>query len=106
MPILNRDAFFAKLQKAVGNDTSEESLSLIEDMTDTYNDLEERANNAGNDWEKKYHDLNHSWQEKYKARFFSTGGKCNTPTIIYRDRAVDEEEAPDPADVRIDDLFK
>lgn len=78
MAVLSREDFFSRLQSAVGNDVSEESLTLIEDMTDTYNDLEKRANGDGVDWEKRYNELDESWKQKYRHRFFSGNGQCNS----------------------------
>ena len=73
MAVLTRDEFFDRVQRVAGTDTSDDTLTFIEDMTDTYNSLEERANGDGNDWEQRYHELDESWKEKYKKRFFSGG---------------------------------
>ena len=61
MSVLNRDDFFNRIQNIAGTDTSDETLGFIEDMTDTYNDLEARVNGDGVDWEQRYHDLDESW---------------------------------------------
>ena len=71
MAVLTRDDFFDRVQKIVGTDTSDDSLTFIEDMTDTYNNLDEKANGDGTDWEQRYKDLDEAWKEKYKKRFFS-----------------------------------
>lgn len=101
MSVLNRDEFFNRLHTMVGTDTSDESISFIEDMTDTYNDMENRLNGDATNWEQKYNELDKSWREKYRHRFFSGNGGSI-------DRPDDEDEADDynPDDVKIDDLFE
>ena len=77
MPILNRDEFMSRLQSYIGEDTSDETVSFIEDVTDTFNDLESRTVDNSGEWEEKYNqlsaekdELDKSWRERYKARFF------------------------------------
>lgn len=103
MAVLARDDFFTRLQTMVGTDTSEESLAFIEDMTDTYNDLEQRASGDGVDWEQRYNELDKSWREKYRHRFFSGGGSSYIPPT-----EPGEDPGPDGAkkDIKIEDLFK
>lgn len=97
MAVLSRDEFFDRVQRVVGTDTSDETLTFIEDMTDTYNSLEERVNGDGSDWEQRYHDLDEAWKEKYKKRFF-TGGST---------RIVEEEKYEEKKDdIDFDDLFE
>ena len=64
MAVLTRDEFFDRVQKIVGTDTSDDSLTFIEDMTDTYNNLDEKANGDGTDWEQRYKDLDEAWNIK------------------------------------------
>ena len=66
--ILTRDEFFDAINKRVGENTDDESLKFIEDMTDTYNSLETDRNS--DDWERKYKDLDAEWRERYRRRFF------------------------------------
>ena len=96
MPELDREAFFNRLHEKIGNDTSEEAISFLEDMTDTFNGLEKRANSSGEDWKKKYYELDESWKAKYKHRFMtSDGGYCGPS----------KEDEPEVKEVTIDSLF-
>lgn len=97
MAVLTRDEFFDRVQRIVGTDTTDESLTFIEDMTDTYNSLDERANGDGTDWEQRYRDLDESWKEKYKKRFFSGGSS----RVIEDVKDVEEKK-----EVTYDDLFE
>lgn len=100
MAILNRDDFFNRLNERIGTDSSEESIKFLEDMTDTYNDLETKAKSDSEDWKKKYEDLDKAWKAKYKSRFFS-GAPMYTP-----DNPDDGGTKGDPTQIKIDDLFK
>lgn len=99
--ILNRDEYFNRLHAMVGTDTTDESISFIEDMTDTYNDMENRLNGDGTDWEAKYKELDKSWREKYRHRFFSGNGGA-----IEQGEPDPDENEYNPDDVKIDDLFE
>ncbi len=101
MAILKREEFFTKLNERIGNNTDDESLAFIEDMTDTYDDLERRANGDGTDWEKKYRENDEAWRKKYTRRFFH-GGSNYRPD--FEEEFGDDEE--DKSKITIDDLFK
>lgn len=102
MAILARDDFFSRLQERVGTATSDEDIAFIEDMTDTFNDLENRANGDGVDWEQRYHDLDESWKQKYKHRFFS-GGAMNIPNAPTQE---EEDAQARASSITFNDLFK
>ena len=80
MSVLNRDEFMTRLKERIGEDTSDEAVTFIEDFTDTYDDLEKRTNDTNNEYEEKYkeavrekEELDKEWREKYKSRFFDEG---------------------------------
>lgn len=98
MAILNRDEFFNRLHNRLGDDTSDESISFLEDMTDTYNSLEDRANGDGEDWKRKYEELDESWKKRYRHRFFN-GGDRSVPDEI------EDSEEKSSEDITIKDLF-
>lgn len=104
MAILNRDDFFSRIQAVIATAPGEDGTAFLEDMTDTYNSLEDRANGNGEDWEKKYHELDKAWEDRYRHRFFS-GGASNG----YRPdppSASGEDDEYDPDAVTFNDLFK
>lgn len=101
MSVLNREEFFAKLNTLLSDDTSDESIAILEDMTDTYNDMERKANGDGVDWEAKYKELDESWKKRYRHRFFSGGSNTAETSIV-----DDEQEEYTPESVKIDDLFE
>lgn len=73
MAVLDRDTFFNRIRERLGEDNSEEALSYLEDMTDTWEDWEHRANREGEEnWEEKYNNLDAEWRKRYRDRFFNT----------------------------------
>lgn len=98
MPILNRDDFFGRLHERLGEDTSEDAIKFLEDMTDTYNDLEKRATGDGTDWQKKYNELDEAWKKRYRHRFFNTDSRDVPPD--------EDDDRGSVEDISIDDLFK
>lgn len=103
MAVLNRDDFFSRLQTVIGENNSDESIQLMEDMTDTYNDLENRANGDGVDWEQRYHELDESWKKKYRHRFFSGNGAS---AIGNGGSPGNDDNETRAKDITINDLFK
>lgn len=98
MAVLTKEEFFERLKGRIGDDSSDETISFLEDMTDTYNDFETRLKGDGVDWEAKYRELDESWKKRYRHRFF-TGESAPMTT--------DEEETQEyrPEEVSIEDLF-
>lgn len=63
----------------VGDDSSDEALSFIEDISDTLRDYQAKADENYNrekddeieEWKKKYDELDMEWRNRYKERFFN-----------------------------------
>lgn len=103
MAVLKRDEFFNRLESQIHNDTSDDAISFLEDMQDTYNDLERRAAGDGEDWEKKYHDLDETWRARYKHRFFN--GSANREFASDDDNKEAKDDY-DPEEITVESLFK
>ena len=101
MAFLGRDDFFKRIHDRMPNATSDEDISFLEDLTDTYNELENRGNTDAQYWKDKAEEIDKSWREKYKHRFFN-GGDRSVPT----GKQTDDNEEYDPSSVGIDDLFE
>lgn len=99
MSVLNRDDFFARVQNIVGTDTSDESLQFVEDMTDTYNEMERQVNGDGINWQERYNELDNSWRERYRHRFFNGGS-----SYIPQERENETKDGKGDT-ITIDDLF-
>lgn len=105
MAVLNREEFFKRLNGFIGDRTGEETVGFLEDMTDTYNSMENHANGDGVDWHQKYDELNKSWEERYKHRFFN-GGDRSVPMHVPGEDSENAKPEYDPDAVTIDSLFK
>lgn len=94
MAVRNKDELLNTIRERFGEDTSDETLGFIEDLTDTITDLETRASDT-TDWKAKYEQNDADWRTKYKERFFNPVGE--------------EEDEPDPEPtpkMTFEDLFK
>lgn len=74
MAVKTDDELMEQLKTKLGEDTSDEALSLMTDLRDT---LQDRA--GSEDWHQKYDELDADWRKKYRDAFFNTpvddGGK-------------------------------
>lgn len=68
MAVRSKEELLTIIKDRIGEDSSDEAISFIEDVTDTLNDYESRASE---DWEVKYHQLDEEWRTRYKERFFN-----------------------------------
>lgn len=75
MPYLDKETFMARLKERMGEDLSDDSISFIEDASDTYDELMRRSE-VQEDWKTRYEENDREWREKYRERFFSTPGEA------------------------------
>lgn len=75
--IKTREELMTMITARVGEDTSDEAISFMEDITDTLNDYENKLAGDGTDWKSKYEENDRQWREKYIARFNGTGEDLN-----------------------------
>lgn len=95
--ILSREEFLERIKEVVGEDTTEESLGVIEDFTDTFEHLEELSSGQ-EDWKTKYEENDKTWREKYRDRFF------NNDTDVTINEEIEDEDEDEP--LSYDDLFE
>ena len=69
------------------NAESDESISLLEDLSDTFEDLSSQVLQVG-DYKKKYEENDAEWRKRYRDRFFSAVEE----TTIKEDEKDDEVE--------------
>ena len=72
MAVKTREELFESIRARVGEQTDDETISFLEDVTDTLTDLETRANGDDENWEQRYKDNDAEWRKKYTERFFSS----------------------------------
>lgn len=87
-------------ERITGED--DETLAILENITDTIDDYETRASGDGEDWKKKYEENDASWRQKYRERFFNSSVE---ETVIDKpEENTVEEESSEPT--TFEDLFK
>ena len=102
MAVLSHDDFMSALQGLAGDSADDNTLTMIENFTDTFNDLETRASDT-TDWKTKYEQNDNEWREKYKARFFEGKEGTDSTTVMKEQK---EDITDDGKDISFDDLFK
>ena len=105
MAVLGKEDFFKRIREQIGDDTSDESIAFIEDVTDTYNALEQSSKDE-TDWKSKYEELDESWKKRYRDRFFDGNGDNPETTP---DKAMDKQKEHVEADGEkrdFEDLFE
>lgn len=81
------------LRKKIGDD--DESLQILEDVTDTFGDVE-----TSDEWKTKYDELDRQWRERYRERFFTSGEEVKLET----EEALEKDENSD--DMTFAELFE
>lgn len=71
MAVRTREEILKSFEVRLGEKPDDESISFLEDVTDTLDDFEKRAKGDGTDWKSKYEENDANWRKKYTERFFS-----------------------------------
>lgn len=97
MSVRTREEILETIRTRVGDQTNDETISFLEDVTDTLIDLETRANGDGENWEQRYKENDAEWRKKYIERFFSGDpGESEEP----------KQEVEESKPKTFEDLFK
>ena len=98
MAIRTREEILESIRNIVGDRTDDNTLQVLEDVTDTLTDFENKTANQ-TDWEAKYKENDEGWRKKYAERFYtgdpSASIKINEPVI----------DEPDDKPTRFEELF-
>lgn len=70
MAVKTRDEIITSLRAKLGDDTSDEVITILEDVSDTFSDYESRISES-DDWKTKYENLDQKWRKRYTERFYS-----------------------------------
>lgn len=90
--ILNKEELLNSIKSRLGDDTSDEALKFLEDVSDTISDYETKSSQ---DWKSKYEENDAEWRRKYKERFFegtpvqpADVGEPDTPISAVEDKPL------------------
>lgn len=75
--VRSKEELIASITKVIGESTSDESISLLEDVTDTMDSLSD-----GENWKQKYEENDKEWRQKYKERFMTPIDEKGEPEIL------------------------
>ena len=79
--VRTKEEILNDIKGIIGESTDDTTIILLEDISDTFDDLESKATDT-EDWKTKYEENDAEWRRKYTDRFFSA--------------APEDEETPDP----------
>lgn len=106
--VKTKDEILKAIKERVGEDTSDETIAFLEDVTDTLNDYENKTN-ADTDWKTKYEENDKEWRKRYTDRFFNNGdegdvSKSGNASINIGDNNDEDDEPDEPT--TFEELFK
>lgn len=97
MAVKDRDSILATVKQVIGDNTSDEAITLMEDITDTLADYETKVSDKTN-WKAKYEEMDANWRKKYVERFSGKTGE--------EIKEEQEEQIKDDGEIRsFDELF-
>lgn len=79
MAVVSKESLLEKIRDMIGteNAESDDTISLLEDFSDTFDDLSSQVSKAG-DYKKKYEENDAEWRKRYRDRFFSSAEDDDT----------------------------
>lgn len=93
MAKLSKDELIEKVKKYIGDRTDDETIEIIEDISDSVGASDEES-----EWKQKYEENDKMWRDKYISRFFEKKeDELETPT---------EHEEEEKEYTSFDDLFE
>lgn len=95
MAIKNLYEIIESARNIIGENTSDEALSFMEDLSDTMTDFDNKTKDATN-WQERYQENDAMWRKKYADRF-------NGKPVEEED---DSYELPEPPKKTYLDLFE
>ena len=79
MAVRTREEILESVRARVGEQTDDETIAFIEDISDTLTDLETKAKGDGTDWKARYEENDAEWRKKYTERFYSSEPEPEPP---------------------------
>lgn len=92
MAVKTKEELMSAIKAKIGEDSDDETLTLVEDLSDTLDSFGSSEN-----WKTKYEENDKAWRQKYRDRFFS-------PTEVEEDDETDGEDGM--KNLTFDKLFK
>lgn len=96
MAVKAMEEILESLRSRFGEEPTDDDIAMLEDITDTFTDFEEKTSDATN-WKNKYEENDKAWKKKYSDRFFSKEDG--------NDKPGEPEDSNDKTMKSFDDLF-
>lgn len=96
MAVKTMEEILESLRGRFGDEPTDDDIAMLEDITDTFTDFEEKTSDITN-WKNKYEENDKAWKKKYSDRFFSKDDGKVYP--------VGQEDLDDKPMKTFDDLF-
>lgn len=75
MAVKTREEILTAVRSRVGEQSDDDTIAFLEDISDTLSDLETKANGDGTDWKSKYEENDAEWRKRYTERFYTSEPK-------------------------------
>ena len=79
MARLTRDELIDKVRKYVGDRTDDETIEIIEDISDSIGSSDD------DEWRQKFEENDKMWRDKYISRFLEKKRRWTRHTVLYDD---------------------
>lgn len=95
MAVLTREQFMEKLNTITDGKTDDDTLTMIQDFSDTFKSLEDKEDVEAvrGDYEEKLKTLDETWRNKYRDAFFN-GTEEKKDEIEEVEEKEEEKEEP------------
>lgn len=98
--VRNKAELIEAIKTFIGENDSDEALAILEDVSDTFTDLEGKTTDK-EDWKKKYEENDKMWRTKYKERFSAPVTKDEP-----EEPEIPEGNPEEEKELTFDNLFK
>ena len=92
---LSKAELLAKVKSYIGDRTDDESIEIIEDISDSFSDESFNEEEIKKEYEEKLKTLDSEWRKKYTDRFFSN----DKPDEREEEEEEEEEEITEYSDL-------
>ena len=63
MAVKTKEEILESVKEIFGDNTDDNTITFLEDITDTITDLEDKAKGDGTDWKAKYTENDEAWRK-------------------------------------------
>lgn len=95
--VKTKEEMLAEIKSYIGDRTDDETVSLVENVTDTLSDMEKNGNA-----EARVKEVEDMWRAKYMERFFD-GDKEKKNIEVEEDEETEEKDKSE--EIKIEDLY-